>query len=476
MAALGVSLLALSGGCLEPSGPDADRVHEVRAIPPEAPDAAPLLLTGEERAWLRAHPVIRVAQDPGWPPIEFADGKGDPSGIAEDHLRLVERRPGVTFEKDRLILARILQKALDPIPEAERAAIYQKWVPIRYEYAFSFRRLWLPLAAFGLLLAGLIAWNRILLREIRTRKGAEGALKASEERFKSVMDNLPIGIAVNSVDPVVAFKYMNENFPRFYRTTREALADPDAFWEAVYEDPEFRKKIRAEVLEATSSGDPARMHWDDVPVARRGEPTTYIMAKNMPMPDQGLMISTVWDVTERKTAEEALRRALERLRRFVDANVVGVAVAEVSGGILEANDYYLRTIGYSRAEFEQGRVDWRALTPPEWLPADERAIKELFERGTCTPYEKEYLRRDGTRVPVYLSDAMLPGPEKQIAAFVLDITERKRAEEELFRRMDELQRFHELTVGREARMVELKKEINALLRKAGLPERYRILE
>ena len=134
------------------------------------------------------------------------------------------------------------------------------------------------------------------------------------------------------------------------------------------------------------------------------------------------------DITDRKEAEEAVRRAHERLRQFVDANLVGVVVASPSGGVIDANDYYLRLIGYTREEFEQGQVDWRAITPPEWLPADEQAIEELRTRGICTPYEKEYIRRDGSRVSVFLSDAMLPGPEEQIAAFILDITERKRAE------------------------------------------------
>lgn len=137
------------------------------------------------------------------------------------------------------------------------------------------------------------------------------------------------------------------------------------------------------------------------------------------------------DITERKQAEEALRRAHERLRRFVDANIVGVAIATPSGAVIEANDYYLQTIGYTREEFERGMIDWRAITPPEWLSADEQAIRELRERGACTPYEKEYVRRDGTRVAVILSDAMLPGPEEQIAAFALDITERKQAEHRL---------------------------------------------
>ena len=136
-------------------------------------------------------------------------------------------------------------------------------------------------------------------------------------------------------------------------------------------------------------------------------------------------------VEERKRAEEALTRSLSRIRGFVDANIVGVLVATVDGTIKEANDYYLRMIGYTREEFEAGAVNWRTLTPPEWRAVDENALRELTETGRCTPYEKEYLRHDGTRVPVLLVDAMLPGAQADIAAFALDLTERKQTQREL---------------------------------------------
>jgi PAS domain S-box-containing protein len=134
---------------------------------------------------------------------------------------------------------------------------------------------------------------------------------------------------------------------------------------------------------------------------------------------------------ERSRAEEALRMENERFQRFVESNIVGIVIADTTGKITTANDYYLNILGVTRRDFLEGRVDWRKFTPPEWLPADEKAIRELREHGICEPYEKEFQRADGTRVPVYLADAMLPGPGEQIAAFVLDITERKQREREL---------------------------------------------
>jgi two-component system sensor histidine kinase EvgS len=104
---------------------------------------------------------------------------------------------------------------------------------------------------------------------------------------------------------------MNDNFVKFYRTTREDLAARD-FWEAVYQEPEFREKIKQRVLEDCKSGDPNRMHWKDVPVFRPGQEPFYITAQNIPFPDKNLMVSTVWDVTDRKLAEDALRSAKEQ--------------------------------------------------------------------------------------------------------------------------------------------------------------------
>jgi PAS domain S-box-containing protein len=132
----------------------------------------------------------------------------------------------------------------------------------------------------------------------------------------------------------------------------------------------------------------------------------------------------------RRKTEAAFQQSTERSRRLMDANIVGIVIATVSGKILEANDYFLNLTGFTREEFKLGKVNWRTLTPPEWLPVNERALHELRERGTCAPYEKEYLRRDGVRVPVFLTDATLPGPEEQFISIVLDQTERKRAEAE----------------------------------------------
>lgn len=150
-------------------------------------------------------------------------------------------------------------------------------------------------------------------RDVTDRKHAENKLRQSEQYIRTILDYLPIGIAVNSVDPSVEFEYMNDLFPKFYRTKKEAIMQKDSFWEAVYENPEYREKIKQRVLDDTGSGDPARMHWEDIPIERAGYETTYISAQNIPMPETQLVISTVLDVTHRKNIETDLARQKEIL-------------------------------------------------------------------------------------------------------------------------------------------------------------------
>jgi PAS domain S-box-containing protein len=148
-------------------------------------------------------------------------------------------------------------------------------------------------------------------------------------------------------------------------------------------------------------------------------------------PENSRVHGFVQDITERKRVYDTLRLAHEKIRTFVDANIIGVLTATPSGVIIDANDYYLNLIGYTREECAQGLANWRAITPPEWLAADEAALAELRDCGVCRQYEKEYLRRDGSRVSVLLTDAMLSGPEEHIIAFALDITERKQFDSQL---------------------------------------------
>ena len=138
------------------------------------------------------------------------------------------------------------------------------------------------------------------------------------------------------------------------------------------------------------------------------------------------------DITESKRGQAALRASEARLRRLLDSNLIGMIFWNTAGTILDANQLFLDTIGYSREELDRGSLNWADLTAPEYAPADARALAEVAATGTCTAYEKELIHKDGKRVAVLVGAALLKGESDIGSAFFMDITERKQAEAKLF--------------------------------------------
>jgi PAS domain S-box-containing protein len=120
-----------------------------------------------------------------------------------------------------------------------------------------------------------------------------------------------------------------------------------------------------------------------------------------------------------------------RIRRLVDSNIIGVVIWDVQGRIIDANQAFLDIVGYAREDLVSGRLRWPELTPAEWRDADEQIIAELKAVGTLQPREKEYFRKDGSRVPVLVARALFEWKPDEGVSFVIDMTDRKRAEEKL---------------------------------------------
>jgi PAS domain S-box-containing protein len=135
-----------------------------------------------------------------------------------------------------------------------------------------------------------------------------------------------------------------------------------------------------------------------------------------------------------------------KIRRLVDASIIGIFVWRIEGRIIEANDTFLRLVGYDREDLESGRVHRGKLTPPEWRSRDEQAMKDLKAAGTVQPFEKEYCRKDGSRVPVLIAWAHLKEDGNEAVGFVLDLTARKRAEEALRELEADLARMNRLSI------------------------------
>jgi PAS domain S-box-containing protein len=120
-----------------------------------------------------------------------------------------------------------------------------------------------------------------------------------------------------------------------------------------------------------------------------------------------------------------------RIRRLVDSNIIGIMIWDFQGRIIEANEALLDMLGYSREDLISGRLRWAELTPAEWVPADQDALAKVGATGSCKPIEKEYFRKDGSRVPILIAAALFEWKRDEGVAFIIDLTDRKRAEEKL---------------------------------------------
>src|SRR6266403_337497 len=137
------------------------------------------------------------------------------------------------------------------------------------------------------------------------------------------------------------------------------------------------------------------------------------------------------DLKTLATLHSQLEQHEAKIRRLVDANIIGIIIWDFDGRVLEANDEFLRMVNYDREDLASGRIRWADLTPPDWRDRNNARIEQQKSSGRFEPFEKEYTRKDGSRVPVLIGGATFEEGGNQGVAFVLDLTERKRAEEAL---------------------------------------------
>ncbi|MEH2471788.1 PAS domain S-box-containing protein [Nitrobacteraceae bacterium AZCC 2161] len=161
------------------------------------------------------------------------------------------------------------------------------------------------------------------------------------------------------------------------------------------------------------------------------------------------------DLKSFATLHGQLEQHEAKIRRLVDANIIGIIIWNLEGRILEANDAFLRMGGYDREDLISGRLNRTDLTPPEWRERDARTDAELRMIGAVQPFEKEYYRKDGGRVPVLIGLAAFGEERDQGVAFVLDLTERKRAEDALRER--------------EAQLAEARRELRQMIDTIPIP-------
>jgi PAS domain S-box-containing protein len=176
----------------------------------------------------------------------------------------------------------------------------------------------------------------------------------------------------------------------------------------------------------------------------------------------GVIVHAV-EVTDLVRALRSAEVAERRYRVLADANVVGVVIAD-ERRILEANDAFLEIVGRDRAALARGEVDWREMTPPEWAHRDAEAMAALTAEGRASALEKEYVRPDGRRVPVFLSAVAVSEEPLRMMAIVIDRSAERaagRERERLLAREREARREAELAAGRATRLQRVTAALSA---------------
>jgi PAS domain S-box-containing protein len=275
---------------------------------------------------------------------------------------------------------------------------------------------------------------RVRLSRVAEYRRTQTALQLAERRYRLLVQNSSDIIGVMNPDGTVL--YLSPAIERMLGYRPEDRIGKNLFDDPIVHPDDLDAKRRFLEEAQRQHGVPVTSEFR---LRHRDGTWRFIEAVGQDLQDEpgvGAIFVTYRDVTERKRADEALRVSEERFRCLFEAGIVGVGVASSSGGWLEANDELLRILGYSREELDAGEVRWREMTPAKYASLDEQGLADAQQRGACIPYEKEYVRKDGTPVPVLIGYASLERSQDHQICFVLDLTPVKRADEAVRRERD----------------------------------------
>jgi PAS domain S-box-containing protein len=275
-----------------------------------------------------------------------------------------------------------------------------------------------------------------IIQDIDKRKKTEDALHTNEERFRALVEQVK-DYAIFSTNPNGIITTWNEGARRVLGYNEDEFIGHSLAMLFTPEDIKMGipEKEMNEAMEFGSADDDRWM------LKKNGIRFFASGITNSILDKSGELIGftkIMRDLTFQKRTEEAMRESQQRLHQAIAIETVGIVFLKMDGSIIEANDAFLRMSGYTREEWKQGMIRWEALTPSEWVPQSVRAQEELKVTGRATPYEKEFIRKDGSRWWALFAAKQISTDEA--VEFIIDMTETKEAQERVKHYADELLR------------------------------------
>ncbi|MGB3206710.1 MAG: PAS domain S-box protein, partial [Crinalium sp.] len=263
-------------------------------------------------------------------------------------------------------------------------------------------------------------------RSLRIRQRVEAEVRESHKPLQRLFDCNLVGVAYWNVDGFIT--NANDAYLHSAGYTREEfnLLGGQINWRELT-PPEYKYLDDQAIAEAKKTG--VSNIYEKEYIHRNGKRVPIVLGVALLNDSYSNGVAFVLDITERKRTEEALRISEAKFRRLFESNVIGIFFPERDGKIAETNDAFLQIIGYTREDLLAGKLRWDLLTPPEYAYLDQIAIEEHQQSGCNTPYEKVFIRPDGSYVPVLIAGATLEESPDRGIALAVDLTERKQAEE-----------------------------------------------